>query len=235
MAQRHAGDRTSDWVEGRVGVLLPYGLSLNGVVRDGHRVQSPALLEEPQQPFTDLEGTAAISWRRFGLEAGYVRNDDWSPIAFRQFLLVPSVGTLPQIEWLTIRGRIAPLSWFTIATHYEHPLQGALPDGQPPKHSYTTATIRSRFLRNFPSGIFGLKVQAVIENWGDGVIGRDSSGVGIPVPGATYIRGLIQFQIGPFFAYYDRVNMSATKTGYVPGYPVSGFGSTFGVRWEFSN
>jgi hypothetical protein len=127
------------------------------------------------------------------------------------------------------------VSWFTIATHYEHPLQGALPEGQPPKHSYTTATIRSRFLRNFPSGIFGLKVQAVVENWGAGVSGRDSMGVAVSVPGSTYIRGLIQFQIGPFFAYYDRVNMSGNKTGYVSGYPVSGFGSTFGVRWEFSN
>lgn len=235
VTQHHAGDRNSSWVEGRVGLLLPFGVSLNGVVRDGQRVQSPSVLTDPEQRFTDIEGTAGISWRRLGLEAGYTRNDDWIPIAFRQFLAIPVLRATPEIEWLTIRGRLTPINWFTIATHYEQPLKGAIPDGQPPKHSYTTATIRSRFLRNFPSGIFGLKVQGVVENWGAGVIGRDSSGVAIPMPGSTYLRGSIQFQIGSFFAYYDRVNLTAVKTGYVPGYPVAGLGSTFGVRWEFSN
>jgi hypothetical protein len=198
-------------------------------------VESPALTNAPEQRFTDVEGTAGISWRRLGLETGYSRNDGWSPMAFRQLLLVPSVGAMPRTEWLTIRGRLVPLSWFTLETHYEHPLKGALPEGQPPHHAYSTATIRSRFLRNFPSGIFGLKVQAVVESWSPGVIGRDSTGTAIPLPGASFVRGLIQFQIGPFFAYYDRANFRGSKAGYVPGYPVPSLGSTFGVRWEFSN
>ena len=235
VTQRHVGDRTSRWLEGRMGVRLPFGVSLSGVVRNGHRVERPALATAPEQRFTDYEGTAGVSWRRLGVEAGYTRNDGWSPTPFRQFLLVPSLGAAPRTDWLTIRGRLVPLSWFTLETHYEHPLKGALPDGQPPRHAYTTATIRSRFLRNFPSGIFGLKVQGVVESWSPGVIGRDTSGAAIPLPGASFVRGLIQFQIGPFFAYYDRVNFRASKAGYVPGYPYLGLGSTFGVRWEFSN
>lgn len=235
VTQHHSGDRSSGWLEGRVGVSLPFGVRLSGVVRDGHRVESPALTDAPEQRFTDVEGTAGISWRRLGLETGYSRNDGWSPVAFRQLLLVPSVGAMPRTEWLTIRGRLVPLSWFTLETHYEHPLKAALPEGQPPHHAYSTATIRSRFLRNFPSGIFGLKVQAVVESWSPGVIGRDSTGTAIPLPGASFVRGLIQFQIGPFFAYYDRANFRGSKAGYVPGYPVPSLGSTFGVRWEFSN
>ncbi|MEP6589636.1 MAG: TonB-dependent receptor plug domain-containing protein [Gemmatimonadota bacterium] len=233
--QHHAGDRRSSWREGRVGVRLPYGVSLTGVARDGRRVEAPALADAPEQRFTDVQGLAAVEWRRLGVEAGYSRNDGWTPVAFRQFLLVPGLGALPKTEWLTVRGRLSPLSWLTLETHLEHPLKGVLPDGQPPRHAYSTATIQSRFLRNFPSGIFGLKVQGVVESWSPGVIGRDAEGAPIALPGASFVRGLVQFKIGPFFAYYDRVNFRSTKAGFVPGYPYLGLGSTFGVRWEFAN
>lgn len=235
VSQRHDGNRTSGWFEGRAALRLPFGVSLAGVVRDGRRVEGPALTTSPEQRFTDVEGSAALAWRRLGFEAGYASNDGWVPVAFRQFLLVPQLGPLPRTEWLTLRGRLMPLSWLTLESHLEHPLKGTLPDGQPPRHSYTTATIRSRFLRNFPSGIFGLKVQGVVESWSPGIIGRDAEGATIALPGASFIRGLVQFQIGPFFAYYDRVNFRSTKVGYVPGYPYLGLGSTFGVRWEFAN
>lgn len=233
--QRHVGGRTSGWLEGRAALQLPYGLTIGSVVRSGHRVESPSLSTATEQRFTDLEGSAGVAWRRLGLEAGYARNDGWSPVAFRQFLLVPALGPLEKTEWVTARARLVPLSWLTIESHLEHPLKGVLPEGQPPKHAYTTATIRSRFLRNFPSGIFGLKVQGVVESWSPGIAGRTADGTAIPFPGASFVRGLLQFQIGPFFAYYDRVNFRSTKAGYVPGYPYLGLGSTFGVRWEFSN
>ncbi|MEO5798215.1 MAG: TonB-dependent receptor plug domain-containing protein [Gemmatimonadales bacterium] len=233
--QRHDGDRSSRWLEGRAGFQLPVGVTIAGVARKGHRVEAPALASSTEQSFTDFEGSAAVAWRSLGLEAGYSRNDGWSPVAFRQFLLVPGIGPLPRTEWVTLQARLVPLSWFTLESHFEHPLKGVLPEGQPPKHAYTTATIRSRFLRNFPSGIFGLKVQGVVESWSPGLIGRDAGGTPLAFPGASFVRGLLQFQIGPFFAYYDRVNFRSTKAGYVPGYPYLGLGSTFGVRWEFAN
>lgn len=233
--QHHVGDRRSSWREGRVGLRLPYGVSLSGVVRDGRRVEGPADTAALEQRFTDVQGMAAVEWRRLGLEAGYSRNDGWSPTVFRQFLLVPGIGALPRTEWVTLRARLTPLNWFTLESHLEHPLKGVLPEGQPPKHAYTTATIQSRFLRNFPSGIFGMKVQGVVESWSPGIIGRNAQGEAISLPGASFIRGLLEFKIGPFFAYYDRVNFRATKAGFVSGYPFPSLGSTFGVRWEFSN
>ncbi len=233
--QKHDGDRSSRWLEARGGVVLPLGVTLAGVIRNGKRVDAPTLASSPEQRFSDLEGSAAVAWRRLGLEAGYSRNDGWSPVSFRQFLLVPGLGPVPRTEWVTLQARLMPLSWLTLESHFEHPLKGVLPDGQPPKHAYSTATIRSRFLRNFPSGIFGLKVQGVVESWSPGVIGRSGDGSAILFPGASFVRGLLQFQIGPFFAYYDRVNFRSTKAGYVPGYPYLGLGSTFGVRWEFAN
>lgn len=231
--QRYAGDRRGAWLEGRIGFALPFGVRVAAAVRDGHRLDTPQLADATVRRFTDVEASAGIDWWRLSLDAGYRRNDGWQPVAFRQFLRVPSLAPMERTEWATAQARFAPLGWLTLATHYEHPLQGAMPDGTPPHHAYSTVTIRSRFLRNFPSGIFGLKVQGVVESWSPGVIGRDTAGVAIPLPGATFVRGIVQFQIGPFIAFYDRVNFKATKVGYVPGYPVMGLGSTFGVRWEF--
>lgn len=235
VGQRHQGGRTSDWVTGRVGVTLPLGFRIGGMVSDGQRVQTPSVLNDVAQKFRDLEVNAGVGGARVALDAGYARNDGWRPRAFSEFVAVAGLAPLPETDWLTLHARVAPLGWLTFETRYENPLKGALADGVPPTHFLTTATLRSRFLRNFPSGIFDLKLQGMLENWGAGVGGRDSLGAPIPLPSATFFRGLIQFQIGPFIAYYDRVNLKAVRTGSVPGYVVQPLGSTFGIRWEFTN
>jgi hypothetical protein len=234
-AQRHDAGRTSDWVTGRVGVVLPLGFHVGGMVSDGQRVQSPAVLDDVAQKFRDMEVNAGFDGARMALDAGYARNDGWRPRAFSEFVAVAGLAPLPQTDWLTVHARLAPLRWLTFETRYENPLKGVLADGVPPTHFLTTATLRSRFLRNFPSGIFGLKLQGVMENWGAGIGGRDSLGAPIPLPSATFFRAIIQFQIGPFIAYYDRINLKAVRTGSVPGYIIQPLGSTFGIRWEFTN
>jgi hypothetical protein len=75
----------------------------------------------------------------------------------------------------------------------------------------------------------------VVETWSPGVIGRDTEGGPIQLPGLTFVRGIIQLQIGPFIAYWDRVNFQGTRQGHVPGYPILSLGSSYGIRWEFSN
>ena len=74
-----------------------------------------------------------------------------------------------------------------------------------------------------------------METWGTGVIGRDSTGTAIPLKGATFFRSLIELRLGDFIAYYDRVNLRASRLGYVPNLPLLRLASTFGVRWEFTN
>ena len=136
---------------------------------------------------------------------------------------------------MTVHARLTPLNWLTFETRYQNPLAGVIPDGTPPTHFLSTGTIRSHFLHNFPSGIFDLKLQAVVENWGAGIGGRDAQGAAIALPAATFFRSIIQFQIGPFIAYYDRINLGANRTGYVPKYQIPVAGTTFGIRWEFYN
>jgi hypothetical protein len=110
-----------------------------------------------------------------------------------------------------------------------------MPDGIPPTHSVGSATIRSKFLRKFPSGIFDLKLRLAVESWGTGVIGHDALGAPVTLRGATFVRSLIQFALGGFSVYWDRVNLTSTRLGHVPGFEIPAFASNFGVRWEFLN
>jgi hypothetical protein len=235
VAQQHDNHRTSDWATGRIGIRLPLGFNLGGMISDGHRVQTPAVTDDVAQQFKNAEVTAGFASRLLTVDVGYTRNDGWRPRAFEEFVAIAGLAPLAQTNWLTMHARLAPLGWLTFETLYQNPLAGALPDGTPPSHFLSTATLRSRFLRNFPSGIFALKLQVSMENWGAGIGGRDSLGTAIPLPAATYFRAIIQFQIGPFIAYYDKINLKADRGGYVPGYVVQPLGSTFGIRWEFSN
>jgi hypothetical protein len=81
-------------------------------------------------------------------------------------------------------------------------------------------TIRSKFLRTFPSGIFDLMLRLAMENWGTGIIGRDALGTPVRLHGASFVRSLIQFQLGSFSVYWDRVNLTSSHLGYVPGFEI---------------
>lgn len=234
VAQRHDGNRRGQWATGRIGIRLPLGFRVAGAISNGHRVQSPSLSDDLPQRFTDAQVTLGFDSRPLTIDAGYARDEGWRPQAFPEFVAIASYAPLARTDWVTVHARLAPVGWFTLETVYQHPRSG-LPDGTPPQHALSTATVRSRFLRNFPSGIFGLKLQGVVESWSPGIGGRNVGGAAILLPGATLFRSIIQFQIGPFFVYYDRVNLQAVKTGSVPGYLIQPLGSTFGIRWEFSN
>ena len=235
ISQQHDGDRSSSWGTARIGFRAPLGVTLSGVIRDGHRVQAPADASELAQRFTDVEATASIDTRRLSVEVGGARLDGWRPMAYRNFPTIASLTPLESTDWVTARARFAANGWLTFESVYEHPIRGDQPDGTPPHHGLTTATIRSRFLRNFPSGIFEMKLQGMIESWSPGVIGRTAQGDPIALPGRTFVRGWLQFKIGPFIAYYDRVNFRAVRAGTVPGYPIPSLASSFGIRWDFLN
>lgn len=248
VAQEHDHERRSRYYTARAGVQVPkgsripfigfrvpVGMAIGAVARSGERVQAPSLSDLEATRFTDLEANVALDLGALNVEGRYTRNDAWQPLPFRPFSTIKGLGEVPETEWLGVQARLAVNSWFTLASAYEHPMKGALPDGQPPHHAWSTATVDSRFLRNFPSGIFRLKVQAVVESWSPGVIGRDAEGAAIQTPGLSFIRGILQLQIGPFIAFWDRANFQLVDGGNIPRYPVLGLGSSYGIRWQFSN
>jgi hypothetical protein len=239
--RRHDGDRRSQWLAARAGIALPLGFSATGVWRRGSEVAIPAVLTDSAQDLDDRSVIAAWRGGFAEIEASYSSNAGYRPAAYAQYPQLASIGPSGRTAWVTVNARIAPRQWLVLDGWYSTP-QGTRPEGQPPTHSMINGTIQSKFLPTFKSGIFNLKLQFSMENWGTGVIARDSLGDPITLRGATHTRTFIGLQIGAFMAYYDRYNVQGTRLPYVPDTNPAGAGlapqrfiSTFGVRWEFSN
>jgi hypothetical protein len=193
------------------------------------------LIDQAPRTGTELGALAGFDRRRIALEAGYWRTDGFSPQGFPLYRGIAHLAPIGPTKWLTVSGRVAPRQWLILDGWYSNPI-GTRPEGQPPTHSVLNGTIQSKFLRTFRSGIFGLKLQATMESWGTGVIGRDPDDAPITLKGATFFRALIALKIGDFIAYYDRSNLRASRQSYVPGLTIPrALPSTFGVKWEFSN
>jgi hypothetical protein len=232
--QRHDGSRNSRLVALSAGVQPVRGLALTGTARLGEQVAAPALAADTAQEIRDFGATLGWQRERLGLEVGWARTSAFQPRAYAEFPRVPTLAAAPEVDWLTVHARLAPVRWVTLEGWYSDPRKGSA-DGVPPTHSFAAVTLRSKFLRQFPSGIFDLKLRLSVESWGRGTIGRDAGGSPIALRGATFFRSLVQFQLQSFSLYWDRGNLTATERTYVPGFELPAYGTSFGVRWEFLN
>jgi TonB-dependent receptor-like protein len=232
--QHHFGGRNSDYVDLAGGLQFARGFAITGKARLGKLVAAPAILSDTAQEVRDFQG--ALGWQRarLGFQVAYERTSAFAPFAYADYLRITGFSPAPETEWITASARIAPLQWLTLETWYSDP-RNLSPQGVPPTHSVTAGTIRSKFLRQFPSGIFDLKLRLSLETWGDGVIGLDALGTPIQLKGATFLRSLIQIQLDRFIIYWDRSNLTSSNLPYVPGFDIPGLGSVYGVRWEFLN
>jgi hypothetical protein len=232
--QHHFGGRSSDYADLAAGIQLARGFALTGTARLGKLVAAPAIVSDTAQTLRDFQG--AVGWQRgrLGFQVAYERTSDFAPFAFADYLRITGFSPAPETDWITASVRLAPLRWLTLESWYSDP-RDLSPQGVPPTHSLTAGTIRSKFLRQFPSGIFDLKLRLSMETWGDGTIGLDALGTPIRLKGATFFRTLIQIQLDRFILYWDRGNLTSTNLPYVPGFEIPGLGSAFGVRWEFMN
>lgn len=226
--------RNGQWVGARAGVALPYGFGVSGSARLGSLVAAPSIADNPAQDVRDVTGS--LLWRRswLSLQADLSSTAAFQGLAPQPYLNVPALAATPQTTWVTVGGRIAPASWISLESRYSNPTSAA-PNGNPPTHSITAATIRSKFIRTFPSGAFDLKLQVALESWGDGVIGVDSLAAPIALPGATFLRAYLELSIGSFLFYFDRGNLLSTEATYVPGFTIPPYGTTYGVLWRFTN
>jgi hypothetical protein len=232
--QRHFGGRNSDYAEVSAGLEPVRGLALTGSARVGKMVAAPSMLSDTAQQIRDYQ--AALGWNRarLGFQVAYARTSAFHPPGYAEFPRVSQLAATPPTGWLTASVRVAPLQWLTFEVWHSDPRDRRV-EGVPPTHSIGAATIRSKFLRKFPSGIFDLKLRLAVESWGSGILGRDLSGTPIPLKGATFVRSLIQIQLDRFQIYWDRSNLTNTALTYVPGFEIPGYATNFGVRWEFLN
>lgn len=232
--QHHFGGRTSRYVSLAAGLQPVRGFALTGTARLGDVVAAPSIVSDTAQRIRDFEGQVGWERERLGLQAGWARTSAFRPFAYADFVEIPALAPTTDVDWLTLSARLSPLRWLTLQSWYSDPQRGTA-DGVPPTHSVTTATIRSKFLRQFPSGIFDLKLQLGMEAWGPGTIGRDSTGAPVSLRGATFFTSLVEIQLQSFTIYWERGNLTGTKLTYVPGFRLPAYGSNYGVRWEFFN
>jgi hypothetical protein len=232
--QHHCGGRSSKYVSLAAGLQPARGVALTGTARFGDLVAAPSILSDTTQRLRDYAVQLGWNRARVGLQAAYERTGAFSPFAYADFLQIPTLAPSGDVDWITLSARIAPLQWITLQSWYSDPTKGTV-DGVPPTHSLTTATIRSKFWRQFPSGTFDLKLQFGMESWGRGTIGRDGTGAPINLRGATFFSSQVVIQLQSFTLYWNRSNISAAKLTYVPGFRLPAYGSNFGVRWEFLN
>jgi hypothetical protein len=232
--QSHDNDRSSDHVSVAAGLQPFRGLSLTGSARIGSQVAAPSIVADTSQDLRDYQATLGWERERLGLQVSWARTTAFNPFGYAEFLTLPTIGPSPEMDWLTVSARVAPVRWLTLEGWYSDPRKGS-PEGIPPTHSLVTATLRSKFLHAFPSGVFDLKLQAGMETWGSGSIGRDATGAPVALKGATFLRSQLQIQIQSFILFWDRGNLTASDLAYVPGFRIPSYGTTFGVRWEFLN
>ncbi|MEP6574078.1 MAG: Plug domain-containing protein [Gemmatimonadota bacterium] len=231
--QTHDYHRRSSWIGLRGGLQLPLSLVVSAAVRSGQVVAAPSIPTDAAQRIRDVQVAAGWQRPRLGFEVSLSRTDAFRPIGFQPFLRIDSIGPASAANWVTFNWRVAPRSWLTLEGWYSDPTSGSA-EGNPPTHSLSTATIRSKFWRSFPSGTFDFKLQGSIEAWSPGVIGRDATGAPVTVDGATYFRSLIEIQLQSFSIFWDRYNLDGTGKPFVPGFEIPRAG-TFGVRWTFTN
>jgi TonB-dependent receptor-like protein len=232
--QHHYGGRSSRYVLLAAGLEPVRGVALTGTARLGDMVAAPAIATDTAQRLRDFSAQLGWNRSRVGLQVAYERTSAFSPFAYAEFLQIPTLAPSTDADWITVNARVAPVSWVTLQSWYSDPAKGTV-DGVPPTHSLTTATIRSKFWRTFPSGIFDLKLQLAMEAWGRGTIGRDALGDPINLRGATFFSTQLVIQLQSFSIYWIRDNITGTKLTYVPGFRLPSYGTNFGVRWEFLN
>lgn len=233
--RRHDGDRETRLVTGRAGFFLLPDLSITGTWRRGDAVDFPALVEVGERSVNDRSLTAAWQRPSWQVEVSYSSLSSQPSQPYRTFAAIADIGSEDRSEWLSAHARVSPKNWISLDLRYSDPVGSGTTLGQPPEHLVLTGAIFSRFIRVFPSGIFGLKLEGSVERFGSGVIGRNTAGDPVSLASGTLVRGLIQFQFGSFIAYFDRQNLLSSDVAFVPGLRLPIAANSFGIRWEFWN
>ncbi len=233
--QLHEGSRSSAWVGAQASFRPVRQVIARGAVRAASMVQAPSIVTDTAQTVFDASASLGFESRILGAEIGVARVASFQALGFEPLLtVVERFDAAPSTTWITAKGRLTPLNWIAIDAWYSTP-QGDAPEGQPSDHAMVVGTIRSKFSRQFPSGVFDFKASMGLERWGDGVLGISPAGTPVTLPSQLYLQFIIQIRIQTFTIFFTRSNLLGETDGYVPGFPVNSRPTMFGARWGFTN
>jgi hypothetical protein len=227
----HRGDRTSLVADASL-ALHGGAFSLVGDVRWADAVARPVLAADTAQTTLDLGGRAGFASRYLTVHAGLERRDAFQAPGLTEVNGWPPFPPVPEATFFVgdVTVNLGPLA---LSGWYADPVSGAAAAFEPPSHSRTALTFRSKFLRTFRSGAFDLKVQIALEAWGAGSAGRDGSGALLPLPGTSVAEAFLQVELVSFHAFYSLKNALRSQEGFVPRFEYPRNLQTFGVKWLF--
>lgn len=232
--QGHAGGRQSRWAAARASIPLISGVTIGGSARVGRLVAAPSILSDTAQSITEVEGTVVYESSGIGLRGAVTRTSAFTPSTYGVFPGVESIGPVGEVTWATGGLRVRPVSWLTLESWGSTPIQGTAV-GQPPRHAVSTGTIRTKFLRAFPSGVLDLRLQLGVEYWDAFTLGTGGGGAPVTLPTTTHLFAQAELQLQSFTVYFQQRNTANRLVQYVPGFPIPGFVNSFGIRWNFTN
>lgn len=233
--QLHSGSRSSAWFGAQASLRPLRQVVARGALRVGSIVQAPSIEAAPSRSMTDVSGSISWEGRILGAEVGVAQLSSFQALSFEPLnTVVASFDAAPATLWLTAKGRFTPFNWLSVDGWFSTP-RGDAPEGQPVDHAMVVGSIRSKFLRQFPSGVFDLKASMGLERWGAGILGRDPLGSPVSLASQMYLQFRLQIRIQTFTAYFAQANLMSEGGGYVPGFPMLGRTTMFGVRWGFTN
>jgi hypothetical protein len=90
-------------------------------------------------------------------------------------------------------------------------------------------------LPRYRRGVFELVLEASLEGWGDGLMGRDGSGNDIRLLGATTYSYMLEIRLVGAVLYWTLRNAGVERYQLVPGFDQVRALQRYGVRWEFTN
>jgi hypothetical protein len=231
--QRHRAERNSGWFTAQGSAALPGGMAARVEARVGSIVPAPAIDGSEAESTTDVAGY--LGWHRawVSVEAGL---SGLGAVPMPGYAPLPALDSIAPLAatWFTAEARLRLAPWLTLEGWMGAPM-GDAPEGRPPFHGSGMVTLRSKFLRQFPSGFFDLRLSLGGEIWDDGVLGHRPDGTPVPIAGNSLTRLSLELQLGRFLAYYHRTNLLGRTVEQAPGASFPTYATTFGVKWEFLN
>jgi hypothetical protein len=173
-------------------------------------------------------GRAGFESRYLTVHAGLERRDAFQAPGLSEVIGWPPLPPVPETTYFVgdVTVNLGPLA---LSGWYADPVSGAAAAFEPPSHSRTALTFRSKFLRTFRSGAFDLKVQIALEAWGDGSAGGDGSGAPLPLAGTSVAEAFLQVELVSFHAFWSLKNALRSAEGFVPRFEYPRNLQTFGM------
>ncbi len=232
--RRHERNRSSSWVRASAGLFLGPAYAVgDAALRDV--VQAPVFADDTAQATADLGVRVGLDTKWLSGSAALQKRDAFAPAAYAELRAVPALAPSPQATYLVAEAILRPISALTFSGTYSNPVQGTAADFQPPQHLRAAVTLRSKFWRTFRSGAFDIKLQAALEQWGEGTAGESSPGNVIRLPTAQFWDFQVELQLVTFTLFWVLRNGTVSQEGYVPGLPYPGNAQFFGASWTFGN